>query len=92
MERTELVGAERRSLLAELLRQLQLDGERDQSLLGAVVDVALEPDPFLVAGRDHPSSRRRSSSSDATSARIVSRRIRFAVPTETIIITTCATR
>ena len=44
------LGAE---LAAEpLLRSPQLEGERDEPLLGAVVEVALDPPPLVVAGGD----------------------------------------
>ena len=40
-------------VLEELLRELQLDPQRDQPLLGAVVQVALDPAPLVLgAGRD----------------------------------------
>ena len=42
-------------------RDPKLDGERDQPLLGAVVQVALEPPASLVGGTDDPCARRRSS-------------------------------
>jgi hypothetical protein len=36
------------------LGQAQLEAERDQSLLGAVVQVALDPAPGVVGGGDDP--------------------------------------
>jgi hypothetical protein len=36
------------------LDQAQLEAERDQSLLGAVVQVALDPAPGVVGGGDDP--------------------------------------
>ena len=42
-----------------IARRRQPDGERDQSLLGAVVQVSLEPTPFGVCDLDDPCPRRR---------------------------------
>ena len=45
----------RRRVAADVgLDQPELQGEGDQPLLGAVVQVALEPPPLGVAGRDDP--------------------------------------
>ena len=41
----------------ELLREAQVHAERDQLLLGAVVEVALDPPPFGVARRDYAGAR-----------------------------------
>ena len=54
----ELVAARRHELLRRrvgadvALQQAQLQRDRDEALLGAVVEVALEPPPLGVAGRD----------------------------------------
>ena len=46
-------------VLVELcLRDAEQQRRRDEPLLGAVVEVALEPPPLLVAGPDDPGSRR----------------------------------
>ena len=51
--RDECLG--RRRVAADVgLDQAELQREGDQPLLGAVVQVALEPPPFRVAGRDDP--------------------------------------
>jgi hypothetical protein len=39
------------------LRRAQLQGQRDQALLGAVVQVPFDPPARLVAGRDDPRAR-----------------------------------
>ncbi len=57
----DLVERRREHLRLARQRQLQateLDAERDEPLLGAVVEVALEPAPLLVAGLDDPRPRR----------------------------------
>ena len=46
-----------RVLLGEHLRQSELDLERDQVLLGAVVEVALQPPALLVLRRDQALAR-----------------------------------
>ena len=52
----QLAGAVR--LRAELISdELQREAEAEQPLLGAVVQIALEPAPLLVAGRDDPRAR-----------------------------------
>ena len=38
------------------LRTLQLEGECDEALLRAVVQISLDPPALLVAGRDDPGS------------------------------------
>ena len=39
------------------LRAFQLQGERHEALLGAVVEIALDPSPLLVRGCDEPRAR-----------------------------------
>ena len=41
-------------VLGGVFQQGELDGERDELLLGAVVQVALDPLPLLVLGVDQP--------------------------------------
>ena len=40
------------------LREPQAEGERDEPLLGAVVEVPLQPPPLVIAGLHHPGPRR----------------------------------
>ena len=53
----QLAGA-RRVALEPLARELELDHQRDQPLLGAVVEVAAEPAALGVTGLDEPGARR----------------------------------
>ena len=41
-------------VLGRVLQQAELDRERDELLLGAVVQVALDPLPLLILGLDQP--------------------------------------
>ena len=63
----ELVDGAARSASSRLdepaLRAAQLEQERDQALLRAVVEVALEPPPRVVGGGDDARSRSRTSAS-----------------------------
>ena len=54
----ELVGVVRVSLLQLRLREPQGDRHGDEPLLGAVVEISLEPPPLIVAGRTPGGPRR----------------------------------
>ena len=43
--------------LQTVFQQSQFERERDQALLGAVVEIALQPLPLLLPGLDHPLAR-----------------------------------